>query len=260
MRQPERPDLVPERGVADHTAGWFGRPLGADLLAAERQACSAALGDLFGTFSALFAVGRHEVDLLEGLDFAARHRFAVGEGNGLFEAPIQARPSELPLASESLRLVVLQHVLETMRDPADFLSECERVLVPGGTLAVLCLNPNGRSLRWRQDPPPWVRRWWRAGEIRQAVQQRALDLRHTQPVLASRFWWERLGQGREQLRSGRTVGLLGSAYLIVFNKPRNGARIIPLGQAAHRRRMSGVTTTVGLPVRRSRSDQQANVA
>jgi len=45
----------------------------------------------------------------------------------------------LPLASESVNVVVLQHV--TAADAAQLLAECERVLMPGGRLLLTSLNP-----------------------------------------------------------------------------------------------------------------------
>lgn len=71
----------------------------------------------------------------------------------------------LPLASESLGAVVLQHVLGADRDADTVLiEECARVLVPGGRLALLALNPlSPYRLRWRSrglsahDPATWRR-------------------------------------------------------------------------------------------------------
>ncbi|MBS0584440.1 MAG: methyltransferase domain-containing protein [Proteobacteria bacterium] len=58
-------------------------------------------------------------------------------------------PDELPLAGESCKLVVVQHLLERVDDPAACMSEIARVLAPEGVLLVLGFNP--LSL-WR----PWL--------------------------------------------------------------------------------------------------------
>ena len=74
----------------------------------------------------------------------------------------------LPLASESLGAVVLQHVGDApINGPVDataLVEECARVLVPGGRLSLLGMNPlSPYRLRWRRtglsgnDPATWRR-------------------------------------------------------------------------------------------------------
>lgn len=58
-------------------------------------------------------------------------------------------PSELPLASESCKLIVVQHLFERVDDPAASATEIARVLAPEGVLLALGFNPI--SL-WR----PWL--------------------------------------------------------------------------------------------------------
>lgn len=72
----------------------------------------------------------------------------------------------LPLASESLGAIVLQHLcFAGMDERALLVDECVRLLVPGGRLAVFALNPlSPYRLRLRrgrpctEDPSTW-RRW-----------------------------------------------------------------------------------------------------
>lgn len=59
----------------------------------------------------------------------------------------------LPLASDALGMVLLQHAAEDVADPQPLLDECTRVLVPGGTLWLSVLNP------WS----PYRARWWGHG-------------------------------------------------------------------------------------------------
>ena len=70
----------------------------------------------------------------------------------------------LPLASESVNAVVLQHV--TAGDAERLLDECERVLMPGGHLWLSSLNPfSPYRTHWRQQGSPAgdLRAWQRGG-------------------------------------------------------------------------------------------------
>ncbi len=76
----------------------------------------------------------------------------------------------LPLASESCGVVVVQHLADISAEPAALLAECARVLVPGGRLWLLALNPLAPyRLRWRgqgpraAEPVTWRRRLRAAG-------------------------------------------------------------------------------------------------
>lgn len=82
----------------------------------------------------------------------------------------------LPVASETLGAVLLQHVLDDASDPDALLGECARVLAPGGTLWLAALNPwtpyrfrwAGTGLRAR-DPGHWQAALRRAGFSRNSV-------------------------------------------------------------------------------------------
>lgn len=88
----------------------------------------------------------------------------TGSASGWTGAIVCSHP--LPLASESLGAIVLQHLCFAGPDERTRLvEECARLLVPGGRLAVLALNPlSPYRLRLRrgrpcaEDPATW-RRW-----------------------------------------------------------------------------------------------------
>jgi len=71
----------------------------------------------------------------------------------------------LPLASECFAIVIVQHALEMTAEPEVLLEECARVLIPGGWLWLLALNPLA-PFRWRwagnglrgREPMTWRRR------------------------------------------------------------------------------------------------------
>ncbi len=76
----------------------------------------------------------------------------------------------LPLATESVATVVVQHVVRPGRRAAELFEECARVLVPGGHLWMYVLNPispyrwhwAGRGIAAR-EPSSWRRDLRRAG-------------------------------------------------------------------------------------------------
>lgn len=84
----------------------------------------------------------------------------------------------LPLASESLGTIVLQHVADFPLDTTALLVECVRVLVPGGRLWLFTLNPLA-PYRWRwsgtglrgAEPVIWRRRLRAAGLTPDTVSQ-----------------------------------------------------------------------------------------
>lgn len=88
----------------------------------------------------------------------------TGSASGWAGAVVCSLP--LPLASESLGAIVLQHLCFARTDERSLLvDECVRLLVPGGRLAVFALNPlSPYRLRLRrgrpctEDPATW-RRW-----------------------------------------------------------------------------------------------------
>ena len=107
-----------------------------------------AVDDVFG-FRAV-QVGLPEVDFLRQNRIPYRFRLALEPG-----AALAADPLQLPLATQSVDLVVLPHVLEVHHNPHDVLREVERVLMPEGQLVISGFN-TASLWRVRQlfTPPP----------------------------------------------------------------------------------------------------------
>lgn len=118
---------------------WYAGPTGARLAQAERELLGGILPDLFGYH--LLQLGRPDDE-----DWLAssriQHRVLLDlAGQGGEGVALQAAADHLPLASESLDVVVLPHTLEFHPRPHDVLREVERVLIPEGQLIILGFNP-----------------------------------------------------------------------------------------------------------------------
>jgi SAM-dependent methyltransferase len=133
---------------------WFATPRGEYVLEWEQAQVGHAVEDAFG-FSAM-QVGLPEIDFLAENRISYRFRAGLDKGCDLYADPVH-----LPIASSSVDLVVLPHVLEFSDNPHQILREAERVLVPEGHLVVSGFNPISlwglkRALgRRRRRDYPW---------------------------------------------------------------------------------------------------------
>jgi SAM-dependent methyltransferase len=116
-------------------AAWLATPLGRYLLDREMGYVDAAVADVFG-YNAL-QLGVPEHDFLRASRIPFKCRVAPrGQAAGLC-----ARFVDLPVASNSIDLLVLPHVLEFSVNPHQILREVQRVLMPEGHAVIACFNP-----------------------------------------------------------------------------------------------------------------------
>ena len=113
---------------------WFATPLGAYLLGREQAYFDRAVADVFG-YNA-FQLGLTGVDLLRASRILLRCRVDVDSSAGL-----RADFRDLPIASNSVDLVLLPHVLEFSDNPHQILREVARVLLPEAHVVIACFNP-----------------------------------------------------------------------------------------------------------------------
>ena len=158
----------PEAGQAlarSTPAGWFGSAAGQVLLQSE----SAAALDVLSEAHGLPWLWLEPIRDPSGASAQGRGLRLALAGDGLWLGGVRCG-SELPLASESIGAIVLQHVLRRDRTDTGLLQECARVLVPGGRLGLFALNPLA-PYRWRwrgvglrpAEPLVWRRRLREAG-------------------------------------------------------------------------------------------------
>jgi SAM-dependent methyltransferase len=132
---------------------WFETPLGQYLLEKERAYLDDVTPDIFG-FHAL-QLGMPGMDLLKESRIAHKMRVAA---HG--EPDLYAKCHELPIATQSVDLVVLPHVLEFADEPHAILREVDRVMMPEGRLVIVGFNPWSlwglrSSLGYSRGEYPW---------------------------------------------------------------------------------------------------------
>lgn len=157
-------------GQPDSAQAWFGSDAGLALLESEQPAVVRALAER----PALPWLWLAPVEQLTRIDGQGLR--LVAAGSGWSGAASCALP--LPLASESVGVVVVQHVASTRASGRPLLAECARVLAPGGRLWLFALNPLA-PYRWQwrgtglgaSEPLTWRRRLREAGLAPEPVSQ-----------------------------------------------------------------------------------------
>ncbi len=131
-RRGSQPDEAQYWAAIHH---WYATAQGEAVRTVEQQQLDQALPRLFGY--RLVQVGRTvQDDLCRQSPIRTRHLCSPLPGGDLV-----GRGAALPLASDSIDLVLLHHSLEFMDDPHAVLREAERVLIAEGHLVVVGFNP-----------------------------------------------------------------------------------------------------------------------
>jgi SAM-dependent methyltransferase len=136
---------------------WYTSPLGRQLEAVERAALDDLLPGLFGYH--LLQVGASCTTPLAGQS-PIHHRVVIDDDPTAPSCAVAAGATQLPVASDSVDVVLLHHALEFAADPRQALREVERVLIPEGVVVIVGFNPysswGARGwVRRRQGDAPW---------------------------------------------------------------------------------------------------------
>ena len=132
---------------------WFDTPLGQYLLEKERAYLDEVTPDIFG-FHAI-QLGMESTDLLR--ENRITHKMRIAKSG---EVDVLAKCPELPIATQSIDLVVLAHVLEFADEPHAILREVDRVMMPEGHLVIVGFNPWSlwglrSALGFSREQYPW---------------------------------------------------------------------------------------------------------
>lgn len=226
-------------------ADWFATPKGRYVLQWEQAQFDSAVEDVFG-FNAV-QIGLPQFDLLRQSRIALHTRLGSESGNDLV-----ADSGALPLASGSIDLVVLPHVLEFSAHPHRILREAARVLTPDGHIVISGFNPLSlwgiRRALWpgRRDHP-WCGRFIGLLRLKDWLQLLSFELNGGRfgcyaPPFSQAKW---LGRSAFMEKAGdRWWPIAGGVYVVRAVKRTVGMRLVLPGwrsQAAKAKALSPVT-------------------
>ena len=115
-------------------SSWFTTPLGQYVLECEQKYVDDAIADVFGYNSLQLGLPEHNFLRASRIPFKCRTAPAGA-------ADLRADFFDLPIASNSVDLLLLPHALEFSIHPHQILREAQRVLMPEGHAVITCFNP-----------------------------------------------------------------------------------------------------------------------
>lgn len=119
---------------------WLKEPLGQHVLSAEKNFLKGLLKEYYGKHALLIGVPRQQVLLKSSV--MSYHLLLSPLQNHLKNAYyIESHFYELPVASGSIDLVILPHILECVDNPHHLLAEACRIVKPEGHIIICGFNP-----------------------------------------------------------------------------------------------------------------------
>jgi len=230
-------------------AAWLATPLGTYLLERELRYVDEVIADVFG-YNAL-QLGLPEHDFLRASRIPFKCRVAPGGA-----VDLRAEFFDLPIASNSIDLLLLPHALEFSAQPHQILREVQRVLMPEGHAVIACFNPWSlwgvrRLFNRTTDVYPWCGRFFTLPRLKDWLALLELEIDAGQmgcylPPCTQTKWIQRL---RFMEAAGdRWWPIAGGVYFLHVVKRVRGMRVImPLWreQVARRRNLVAVPKKVG---------------
>ena len=206
---------------------WLETPKGAYVLDWERAQFDSAVEDVFG-FNAV-QIGLPAIDFLRANRIALR--CTVGQETG---CGVRADPRQLPLAAQSVDLLVLPHVLEFSPDPHQILREAERVLMPEGQIVIAGFNPLSlwglkRKVSRRRFEHPWCGDFSGLLRLRDWLKRLGFELNGGRfgcyaPPVSQAKWLQRFAFMEKA--GDRWWPICGGVYVVRAVKRVHGMRVI----------------------------------
>lgn len=198
-------------------AQWLNGIPGSLLLEQELDCLEQLLGELFGFYLLQLGYPAGRPGLLAGSRI--RHHLILDRMGQSPLVQMIGDPARLPVASDSVDVVLLQHGLDFAAEPHHVLREAERVLIPEGRLLLLGFDPWGLWGLWRRLRRPFGRLPWDAGEISQRrvrdwLSLLGFDVESSRSLMARPPLTSHRLMQRLEFLEGLGWPLLGNVYLI----------------------------------------------
>ncbi len=116
---------------------WLQTPLGDCLIKAENSLLESMINRRFGYH--LLQLGCADLAMYE--ESPIGHKFCLSPSTQVKHGDLVAQTEAIPLATESVDMVVLHHALDYSKDPHQLLREVDRVLIAGGDVLIVAFNP-----------------------------------------------------------------------------------------------------------------------
>jgi SAM-dependent methyltransferase len=208
-------------------ADWFASPKGEYVLRWEQAQFDSAVEDVFG-FNAV-QIGLPRLDCLRQNRIALRTRVGQDPASDLL-----ADSGALPLATGSVDLVALPHVLEFSAHPHRILREAARVLMPDGQIVISGFNPLSlwglkRALGMSRNEYPWCGRFIGLLRLKDWLQLLGFELNGGRfgcyaPPFSQTKWLE--SSGFMEKAGERWWPIAGGVYVVRAIKRTVGMRLV----------------------------------
>lgn len=235
---------------------WYAKYPGVWLQEEEVALLETSLADLFGYHilqvglnneSNSLIVSRIPHRMIMDVQFPVSHHQDPAAAHGRPDF-LLGEPEYIPVASDSLDVLVLSHTLEFSTNPHQVLREVDRLLIPEGHVVILGFNPWGSWMPWRmlfgwRKRAPWCGRFVSVARLKDWLRLLGFDITECKryffrPPLAHQGIMRRL---KFLDRVGcRFWPILGAAYFLVAKK--RVATLTPIRPRWRPRRSRLVTT------------------
>ncbi|MCP3669684.1 MAG: class I SAM-dependent methyltransferase [Gammaproteobacteria bacterium] len=149
-----------EQDVASHLHEWFRHYPGQSFLEQEAASLKELLPQLFGYYLVQLGMAGSLDGVLDECLIGSCLVLAANRVQGEIGVAAQVELSQLPIAADSVDVVLMPHSLDFSADPHQVLREVERILIPEGHVVITGFNPLSlwggcRPLLQRKGKIPW---------------------------------------------------------------------------------------------------------
>lgn len=216
----DRPDHN-EQSAVSLLDTWYCSPLGRELAGQETRCLERMLRGIFGYYLLQVGGGTGLSEAIQASRVRQRIMLLPTPAHHTLGLQTVATPERLPIAADSVDVVLLPHTLEFADDARQVLREAERVLIPEGRLVVFGFNALSlwglrRLVRRGQGGVPWDGKFLTSFRIGDWLSLLGFDVEMQEMMMFRPPWRRALLQQFSFLDTmGRRFWpLLGSVYAV----------------------------------------------